>query len=331
MIATISGGRVISQDVVPIEIDGVFDLIDAISRHRIDTLICGGIDRDTKESVLSAAAEIVDNVACSVDELVPALEAGALAPGFRLPAADPATPGLAAGHEPREAGLPDAAAMDCLLCRHRVCLTGGNCLEEPVGDGSGSNTVADRMIETAFDIAQEQERKLCRIAETVYFCLEMDYRRIGVAFCTELLEPARILTGVLRRFFEVVPICCRVGGSGLGEISGLRSQDGRSRSSGRGACNPLAQAQILNQRETDFNLVVGLCIGADSVFAQASQAPVSTLFVKDRSLANNPIGALYSDYYLRESVSPAGRGPSQGPAVSGSSPLINSALMKEER
>jgi uncharacterized metal-binding protein len=52
--------------------------------------------------------------------------------------------------------------------------------------------------------------------------------------------------------------------------------------------------------KTDFNIIVGLCLGADSIFTKESKAPVTTLFVKDKSLANNPIGALYSDYYLRE-------------------------------
>jgi len=46
--------------------------------------------------------------------------------------------------------------------------------------------------------------------------------------------------------------------------------------------------------------MVGLCMGVDSLFAKASAAPVTTLFVKDRSLANNPIGALYSEYYRKE-------------------------------
>ena len=51
-------------------------------------------------------------------------------------------------------------------------------------------------------------------------------------------------------------------------------------------------------------VVVGLCIGADCLFDRASEAPVTHLFVKDRSLANNPIGALYSEHYLRESANP---------------------------
>ena len=84
MVVTTAGGRVISQDLFPVQITGDFDLVDAIRRHRIDTLICGGISRDTKDTVFSLVVEIVDNVACSVEEIVPALERGALAPGFGL-------------------------------------------------------------------------------------------------------------------------------------------------------------------------------------------------------------------------------------------------------
>ena len=68
------------------------------------------------------------------------------------------------------------------------------------------------------------------------------------------------------------------------------------------ACNPVAQARILNRAETDLNVIVGLCMGSDCLFTQESEAPVTTLFVKDKSLANNPIGAVYSEHYLRESV-----------------------------
>jgi hypothetical protein len=68
------------------------------------------------------------------------------------------------------------------------------------------------------------------------------------------------------------------------------------------ACHPVAQARTLNEAGTDLNVIVGLCMGSDCVFTRESEAPVTTLFVKDKSLANNPIGAVYSEYYLRESV-----------------------------
>jgi uncharacterized metal-binding protein len=151
------------------------------------------------------------------------------------------------------------------------------------------------MLEAATDISSEEERKLCRLAELVYYCIEMKLRRIGIAFCEDLREPAAILAGVLNRSFATVPVSCKVGG-GVGEGSPAITPI---------SCNPVAQAALLNRADTELNVAVGLCMGADCVFAKESDAPVTTLFVKDRSLANNPIGAVYSEYYLRESVSTA--------------------------
>ncbi|MEJ2185627.1 MAG: DUF1847 domain-containing protein, partial [Gemmatimonadota bacterium] len=135
--------------------------------------------------------------------------------------------------------------------------------------------------------AREDERMLCRLAELVYFAMEMGYAKLGVAFCADLLEPATVLVGVLRRFFDVLPVCCKVGAAPAEE----------SRST---PCNPAGQAAVMNQAGTDLNVLVGLCVGADAVFARESRAPVTTIFVKDKSLANNPIGAVYSHYHLQE-------------------------------
>jgi uncharacterized metal-binding protein len=152
------------------------------------------------------------------------------------------------------------------------------------------------MLESAADINYEPERSLCRVAELVYFFLEMKYKRVGIAFCVELLDQTRVLAGVLRRFFDVLAVCCRVGNSRVDQ-QGMKSElDGLDLESVR--CNPLGQAEILHKFGSEINVIVGLCIGVDCVFTKASKVPVTTLFVKDRMLANNPIGAMYSDYYL---------------------------------
>ena len=69
---------------------------------------------------------------------------------------------------------------------------------------------------------------------------------------------------------------------------------------GKVACDPEAVAQALNTRKTDLNVLVGFCVGADCIFNRNSEAPVTTIFVKDKSLANNPIGAVYSHYHLED-------------------------------
>ena len=66
------------------------------------------------------------------------------------------------------------------------------------------------------------------------------------------------------------------------------------------ACNPAGQAVVLNSLNTDINIMVGLCMGVDCLFAQTSRATMSTLLVKDKSLVNTPIGAIYSDHFLNE-------------------------------
>ena len=58
-------------------------------------------------------------------------------------------------------------------------------------------------------------------------------------------------------------------------------------------CNPILQAELLNGQKTEFNIALGLCVGHDSLFYKNSQAMVTTLVVKDRVLAHNPVGALY--------------------------------------
>ena len=64
---------------------------------------------------------------------------------------------------------------------------------------------------------------------------------------------------------------------------------------------PITQAEILNSEGTEFNILVGLCVGHDSLFIKYSQAPVTVLIAKDRVFGHNPVMGLYlSGYYSRK-------------------------------
>lgn len=67
-------------------------------------------------------------------------------------------------------------------------------------------------------------------------------------------------------------------------------------------CNPISQAKLLNLHGTQFNVLVGLCVGHDSMFYKYSDALVTTLIAKDRVLAHNPAGAVYCSegYYKKK-------------------------------
>jgi uncharacterized metal-binding protein len=64
---------------------------------------------------------------------------------------------------------------------------------------------------------------------------------------------------------------------------------------------PHCPGRILNDEKTDFNILVGLCVGHDSLFFKYSDAFTTVLVAKDRVLGHNPAGALYTSgtYYAR--------------------------------
>lgn len=66
-------------------------------------------------------------------------------------------------------------------------------------------------------------------------------------------------------------------------------------------CNPIAQAMIINHTDVDFAIMLGLCIGHDTLFIKYCDVPLTVLAVKDRVLAHNPLAALYNSnsYYRR--------------------------------
>jgi len=290
------------------------DLHGLLEKYGVEVLVCGGIRRDLKQAMLLQDVHVVDNVAATADEVVAALDEGVLHSGLRRSGAGdrrgyggsvPTT--SATTTDEAESEATEELGIDCLSCRSRACLRGRPC--DLSSNDSPRRQAADeqRMMDAAMDISAEEDRILCRIAELVYYCLEMGYQRIGIAFCIEMTAQTEVLVGLLRRFFDVFPVCCKVGGVLHEEESGLGSEQDRFQ---RVACNPHGQASVLNDAETDLNVMVGLCMGMDCLFARASEAPVTSLFVRDRSLANNPVAALYSEYHLGEVTRvPATHGP----------------------
>ncbi len=67
-------------------------------------------------------------------------------------------------------------------------------------------------------------------------------------------------------------------------------------------CNSVTQAKLLNKAKTDLNVLVGLCVGHDSLFIKFSKAPVTVLAAKDRVLAHNPLAALYAGHYFNKKL-----------------------------
>jgi len=148
-----------------------------------------------------------------------------------------------------------------------------------------------------------------RVREIMEFAKSMNYRKIGIAFCLGLHKEAGTLNHILEEAgFETISVICKTGGVAkekIGIKDALKVRPGTYET----ICNPVAQAKLLNERQCDFNIVVGLCVGHDSMFYKYSKAMVSTLITKDRVLAHNPAGALYcSEGYFKSKISDGNKG-----------------------
>ena len=186
--------------------------------------------------------------------------------------------------------------MDCATCESKGCRDGEDC----EGRRDEMQTLyQDPAVQAIARAAAEVEAcyygQACRLEELIAFAKRMEFERLGLAFCIGLSEEAKTLAGILARHFKVSSICCKICGLPAGDLAELKAQKGMSPVS----CNPLGQAEVLNEQGTDLNVIVGLCIGHDVLFTQASKAPVTTFIVKDRVLAHNPAAALYSRYVRR--------------------------------
>lgn len=144
-----------------------------------------------------------------------------------------------------------------------------------------------------------------RIVEVIEFAEKMGYKTLGLAFCIGLRKEAKIVENLLTmNGFAVVSGVCKMGRVAKERI-GVRN-DQKIRIGGfEPMCNPIAQALLLNQSSTEFNILMGLCVGHDSLFLKYAKAPCTVLAVKDRLLGHNPLAAIYTiDGYYRSLKTP---------------------------
>lgn len=140
-----------------------------------------------------------------------------------------------------------------------------------------------------------------RVEDTIAFAKLMDYKKIGIATCIGLLDETNRLAAILKaQGFSPLSVCCKAGSIDKLKL-GLKEADKVRPSTFEPACNPVAQAKLLNRANTDMNIIVGLCVGHDILFGKYSDAPVTTLVVKDRVTGHNPVSVLYGQnfYYKR--------------------------------
>lgn len=137
--------------------------------------------------------------------------------------------------------------------------------------------------------------RLTRVEETIEFIKRMGYQKIGIASCVGLMNETRIFTKILKAHkINCYTVGCKIGAVDKGEI-GIPDDKKLNRGCGHESmCNPIMQAKALAAQGTDFNIIIGLCVGHDTLFLKHTEAPATVMIVKDRVLAHNPAAALYT-------------------------------------
>ncbi|MBU0481766.1 MAG: DUF1847 domain-containing protein [Proteobacteria bacterium] len=198
--------------------------------------------------------------------------------------------------------------MDCAQCRqkprNRCNSQGFDCTGGKL-DLSGYEGEENRDFQNVSDLLRKiHGNSLCRLEEIAMFAKEAGYEKLGLAFCVSLREEAALVAAYLKKSFKVESAICKIAGIDKDQYGMIRMKEEGLEV----ACNPIGQAGIMNRAGTDLNIQLGLCIGHDILFQKYSDAPVTVLAVKDRVLANNPLGALYGSFWRKKlGITPDGK------------------------
>lgn len=204
--------------------------------------------------------------------------------------------------------MDEKQQLGCADCRVKACHTlTGNYPDFCPSQVLSETVLADAMKEyedpkirqvaiAAAETESENYCKMTRLQETMEFAKKIGAKRIGLAHCVGLLQEANIAARVFRKNgFEVIGIGCKCGEQKKAQI-GISDA---CHNTGINMCNPILQAKYLNDKKTDLNVLLGLCVGHDSLFYRYSDALVTTLVSKDRVMGHNTVAALYqADKYL---------------------------------
>ena len=189
--------------------------------------------------------------------------------------------------------------MNCAFCPHHKCYTSGqNCTRLAHEEISEYYTDEDKKMMRASSATESRNYlKMTRLEESVFFAKEMGVKKVGIAFCIGLANEAHFCAQYFQNEgLDVQSVCCKVCSVDKDLLELEKIKPGQREA----MCNPKVQARLLNEGGTELNFIVGLCVGHDMLFTMESKVPVSSIITKDRVLANNPAGAVYSRYWRRK-------------------------------
>ena len=188
----------------------------------------------------------------------------------------------------------------CAYCENKYCYKGEldkiskncPCNEKEMIENVKELYLISENHKLAYNSALVESEGYCkktRLEEIISFSHRCGYKKLGIAFCVGLSNEARVLAEVLSASITK-------------EQLGIKEEEKVRPNTREAICNPIMQALLLNKAKTELNIMLGLCVGHDSLFIKYSTAPITVFAVKDRVLAHNPLGAIYlaNSYYKKK-------------------------------
>ena len=191
--------------------------------------------------------------------------------------------------------------MPCASCQTRTCFTGQGDMPPRCPDQSREpREIQEPCAGYLNYVSTVRDEEISRFGELIEYADFRGYTKIGIAGCIGLHDELRVLADVFQKSgLSLSTVMCKTGSLEKKKV-GVPAKNRMTTETGYGigviACNPVAQALLLNKEETELNCIVGLCAGHDTIFMKYSKAPVITLIAKDRSNAHNPASILYNFY-----------------------------------
>jgi uncharacterized metal-binding protein len=236
---------------------------------------------------------------------------GGFATGVRLPPGRGKSPPL--GKVPlrvtSQMSLEEEMPVNCSQCATRSCsaLDGRYPADCPTANPTPAQTQALREARAAYDDPAVRELahaaawtekagycKWTRLEETVELARRMGWRRLGIACCSGLRREAAVVSRYFGKCgFDVRVVICKAGAVPKTSIG---VPDADLFAPGETMCNSVGQAALLAAEEVEFSVVMGLCVGHDTLFLGESfrrGVPATVLVAKDRVTGHCPAAAIY--------------------------------------
>ena len=101
----------------------------------------------------------------------------------------------------------------CGRCDNKECRNGKDCFSQADNHRQlYQDKLTAKLHKAASAIEGRYYGKETRLSEIILFAKELEYKKLGLAFCVGLSEEVKVIEQILSKHFEVVSVCCKVCG-----------------------------------------------------------------------------------------------------------------------